>query len=185
MPGAAAIGGFEKSAAGAVEFVVVFPRAFAGLPHRGVDDVGIRGIDLDVGAAGVFVLGDNSLPGLTAVGRAIDSALFAGSVRMAEHGGENAIRVARIDGERGNLLSIAQAEMRPGFAGVGGFVDAVADREIGAMQSFAAADINDVGIGGGDRDGADGLRGLVIEDRDSRCGRSRRTSKRRRSPAPM
>ena len=54
--------------------------------------------------------------------------------------------------------------MRPGLAGVGGFVDAVADRKIGPMQSLAAADINDVGIGRSNCDGADGLRGLVIED---------------------
>ena len=38
--------------------------------------------------------------------------------------------------------------MRPGLAGVGGFVDAVADGEVGALQAFAAADVDDVGIGG-------------------------------------
>jgi hypothetical protein len=54
--------------------------------------------------------------------------------------------------------------MSPGLAGVGGFVDSVADRKIGAMQAFAAGDINDVGIGRSDGDGANRLRGLVVED---------------------
>ena len=59
---------------------------------------------------------------------------------------------------------VAEAEVRPRFAGVGGFVNAVADGEIGAGQTFAAGNINDVWIGGCDGDGADRLRGLVVED---------------------
>ena len=76
-----------------------------------------------------------------------------------------AVGIAGIDGQRGNLLAIAQAEMRPGLARVGGFVNAVANGEIGAMQAFAAADIDDIGIGRSDGDGANGLRGLIVEDR--------------------
>jgi hypothetical protein len=84
---------------------------------------------------------------------------------MAEHGGEHFVRIARINGQRRNLLSVDQAEMRPGFAGVGRFINAVAHREVGAMQSLAAAHINNVWVGRRDRDGADRLRGLVVEDR--------------------
>ena len=83
---------------------------------------------------------------------------------MAEHGGEDSIGIAGIDGERGNLLAIAQAEMSPGFSGVGGFINSVADGKVGAMQAFAAGDINNVGIGWSYGDGADRLRGFVIED---------------------
>ena len=43
---------------------------------------------------------------------------------------------------------VAQAEVRPGLAGVGRLVDAVADREIGPRQAFAAADVEDVGSEG-------------------------------------
>jgi hypothetical protein len=46
---------------------------------------------------------------------------------MAEHSGEDSIGVARIDGECGDLLAVAQAEMSPGFSGVGRFIDAVSD----------------------------------------------------------
>ncbi len=74
------------------------------------------------------VLEEDALEALAAVGRAEDAALLVRAVRMAERGDEQAIRVARIDGELGNLLRVAEAEMRPRRAGVGGFVDAVADR---------------------------------------------------------
>ncbi len=106
MPGAAAVGGFEEAATRTVKLVVVLPRTFAHFPHRSVDDIRIRGIDLDVGAARVLVLGNNSLPGLTAVGGAIDTAFFTGSVGVAEHRGKNPVGVARIDRECGDLLSV-------------------------------------------------------------------------------
>ena len=99
---------------------------------------------------------------------------------MAEHGGEDFIGIAWVDGERGDLQAIAQAEVGPGFSGVGGFVNSVANGEIGTMQAFAAAHINDVGIRGSYGDGTDRLRGLVVEDGGSKCGRSRRTSRLRR-----
>src|SRR5208282_6501588 len=59
---------------------------------------------------------------------------------------------------------VAQAEMSPSLACVSGFVYAVADGEIGAMQTLSAGDINDVGIGRGNGNGADRLRGLVFEN---------------------
>ena len=65
---------------------------------------------------------------------------------MTEYGGKNAVGIARVDGERRNLLSVHEAKVGPGLAGVGGLVDAVAHGEVGAMQALAAADINDVGI---------------------------------------
>src|ERR1035438_1807492 len=144
MPGAAAVGGLEESATGAVELVIIFPRALADFPHRGVNNIGIRGINHNVRATGIFVLGNNSLPGLTAVGGAVDSARFAGPVRMAEDSGKNAIRVARIDGERRDLLSVDQAEMSPCLPGINRFVDAIPYGQVGAMQSLTATHIDDV-----------------------------------------
>ena len=66
---------------------------------------------------------------------------------------------------RGNLLAVAEAEMRPRFAGVNGFVDAVASGKIGPLKPFAAADVNDVGIGKGHGDRADRTGGLIVEYR--------------------
>ena len=55
--------------------------------------------------------------------------------------------------------------MLPGFSGVGGFVDAVANGKIGPLQAFAAADINDVRVGRRDGQSADRASRLPIEDR--------------------
>src|SRR6202041_2399887 len=70
-----------------------------------------------------------------------------------------------IDGEGGNLLAISQAKMGPRFSRVRGSVNPVADRKVGALQAFAAGGVNNIWIGGSHGDGADGLRGLVFEDR--------------------
>ena len=164
MPGLAAVGGLEKCRRACRRSRCHIPRTLAGFPKRRIQDVGIGWIDGDVGSAGILVLVEDFLPVLAAVGGDKDAALFVGTVGMAQHGGEEMVGIARIDGQRGNLLAVAQAEVRPGLAGVGGFVDAVADGEIGTLQAFAAGDVNDVRIRGRDRDGANGLRGFVVED---------------------
>ena len=53
--------------------------------------------------------------------------------------------------------------MRPGAPAVLGLVDAVADRQIGPLQAFAAADVEDVGIRGSHGNGADGSGWLRVE----------------------
>jgi hypothetical protein len=90
---------------------------------------------------------------------------------MAEDGDEEAIRIPRIDLDAGDLLAVAQAEMRPRLSGVGGLVHAVADRQIRALQPFAAADINDVGVREGHSNRPDRAGRLVVEDRRPRAPR--------------
>src|SRR4029077_632583 len=63
-----------------------------------------------------------------------------------------------------DLQAIAQPQMSPSFSRVRGFVDSVTHREVGAMQAFAAGDINDIGIRSGYGDGANRLGGFVVED---------------------
>ena len=87
---------------------------------------------------------------------------------MSEHGDEQPVRIARVDDDLRDLLAVAQAQMRPRRAGVGGLVDAVAGGEVRPLQAFAAADVDDVRIGRRDRDGADRSGGLVVEDRRPR-----------------
>src|SRR5260370_35758566 len=55
--------------------------------------------------------------------------------------------------------------MRPTLSGVCGFVETVAGREIGALQSFTAANVNDVRIGRRNGQRANGASGLVVENR--------------------
>ena len=163
IPGGAAIGGFEEAAVRAGEGAV-FPGALLRLPEDGVDGLGIARVEGEIDGAGVFVLVEHLLPGLAAVGGAEDAALRVGAVGVAEHGDEEAVGIVRVDEDGGNLLAVAQAEVAPGLAGVGRFVHAVADGEVGALQAFAAADVDDVGVGGRDGEGADGAGGLVVED---------------------
>ena len=168
LPRRAAVGGLEDPAVRALPRAVL-PRTLPLLPHRRVDDVRVRGIDVDVLAAGVLVLEQHALEGAAAVGRAKDAALLIRPVRMAERRDEQPVRVPRVDRELGNLLRVAQAEMRPCLAGVGGLVDAVADGEVRARQALAAPDVQDVRIGGRDGDPPDRSGRLVVEDRFPRA----------------
>ena len=108
---------------------------------------------------------ENFLERASAVGRTENAALLVRAVRMAENRDEEPVWIGRVDDDLRNLLAVAQAEVRPGLAGVGGFVHAVAGGEIGALQSFAAADVDDVRIGLRDRQRADRSGRLIVEDR--------------------
>ena len=134
------------------------------LPEDGVDGLGIARVEGEVHGAGALVLVEHFLPGLAAIGGAEDAALRIWTVGVAEHGDEEAVRIARVHEDGGDLLSVAQSEVTPRLAGVSGFVHAVADGEIGTLEAFAAAYVDDVGIGGGEGDGADGTGRLVVED---------------------
>ena len=61
-------------------------------------------------------------------------------------------------------LRIAQADVAPGGAAVGGFVDAVAEGNVGAHVCFAGADVDGLRVGGRDGDGADGGGRFGVED---------------------
>ena len=158
----------------------VFPWTLPLLPHRRVDDVRVGRVDVDVLAAGVHVFEKHALEALAAVGRTKDAALLVRPVRVAKRRDEQPVRVPRVDRQLGNLLRIAQAEMRPCLAGIGGPVDAVADGEVRARQALAAPDIQDVRIGGRDGNPPDRSGRLVVEDRLSTCCRRRSFSRRRR-----
>ena len=84
---------------------------------------------------------------------------------MPERSDEDAVGIARIDSEVGNLLRVSQADVRPGFTGIGGLVNAVARGEVRPVQAFPATDVQNRWIGGGDDNDADGPRRLVVEDR--------------------
>ena len=154
LPCRTAVSRLEDPAVGAVPGAV-FPWSLPLLPHRGVDDVGVGGIDVDVLAAGVGVLEQDALECLAAVGGPEDAALFVGTVGMTERGDEEAIRIPRVDGNLRDLLRVAQSEVRPRRAGVRRFVDAVADRKVRPRQPFTTSDVQDVRIGWRHRDPAD------------------------------
>src|SRR5207244_3970871 len=127
-PCLAAVRGFEKAAALALP-LAVFPRALAGGEEVGEDDVRVGRIEFERDRPGVFILVQNFLPSLTAVGRAEDASFFIRSVRMAEHGDEDSVGVMWIDDDGTDLLAVFQPHVPPGLAAVGGFVNAVPGRK--------------------------------------------------------
>src|SRR5208337_1139182 len=113
---------------------------------------------------GVLVLVEHLLEGRPAIGRTKDAALRIGAVRMSCNRDEQPVGIVRINRHLRNLLPLAQSQVRPGGAAIGGFVDSISDRQIGTMQAFAAGNVNDVGVGGRDFDGADGASWLVVKN---------------------
>src|SRR5207247_8876020 len=122
------------------------------------------GIKGDVRSACVGVLVEHFLERSCPIGRTEAPALLVRAVRMAEYRNEKPVRIASIDDDLRNLLAVAQPEVRPALAAVGGFIDAVAGGEVRALQPLAAPGIDDARIGGRDSDGADGTGRLIVED---------------------
>src|SRR5256714_9641450 len=83
---------------------------------------------------------------------------------MALHGDKEAIRILGIDNNVSDLLRVAQSEVRPGLASIGGLIHAIACSQIRALQAFPAADVNYVGVGRCDGDGADRTSFLVVKN---------------------
>src|SRR5437870_324680 len=81
------------------------------IPQAGVDDVGVFRIEFKIGSAGVLVLRQHLLERASAIRRPEDAALSIRSVRMSEDCDEQAIRVAWVNDDHRDLLSVAQAEM--------------------------------------------------------------------------
>src|SRR5205823_3427662 len=149
-----AVGRFIETAVRPLERAVL-PRPLPRLPQRRIDGLRVRRIDGHFDAARVLVAVQDLVERLAAIGGAENAALGVRSVRVAEDGDEEAVRIVRVDGDGRDLLAIAQTEVRPRRAGVGGLVDAVAGGEVGALQPFAAADVEDVRIRRRDGDRAD------------------------------
>jgi len=84
---------------------------------------------------------------------------------MAEDGGVDALRIARVDPHDGDLLRVGEPHVPPGRAAVGRLVDAVAHREVGTLQPLAAPHVEDPRVRRRHGDRADRLRRLAVEDR--------------------
>ena len=134
------------------------------LPQGSVRDGRVRWIEQHVSAANVLVLVQHHGERLTSIGRAKDAALFVWSIRMAGDGDQNRVGVTRINGDLRNLLPIAQTQVHPGVARICRSVNPVSDRQVGSLQAFATAGINNAGIGWCYGDTADRPSRLIIED---------------------
>ena len=166
---AAVRGAVQRAAGGRVRRVAARaerPALAAEVPRAGEQDVRVLRIHGERRAAGrqVRALQDQA-PGLAAVGRLVEAAVGAVAPQLARHADVDDVAVAGIDQNFGDVLGVRQAHVGPGLAAVGGLVDPVADRDGVAHPGLAGADPDGVGMGGIDRDGADRLRRLLVEDR--------------------
>src|SRR5271157_610248 len=164
VPGVAAVGGLEQPAVRPRE-CAVSPRTLPRLPQHRINDLRIAGVEGEIRGARMLIFIEHLLPVLTAIRGAEDAALGIRPIGMPQDRHEDAIGIVRIHQNGRYLLAVAQAEVAPGLAGVGGLVHAIAHRKVGSLQAFAATHIDDVGVGRRYGYGADGAGGLVVEDR--------------------
>src|SRR5437879_13883965 len=84
---------------------------------------------------------------------------------MAERGDQNHVGITRIDDNAADLPRIAQADVLPGSAAVGGFVNAVTESDVRAHVGLTGSGINHVGISRRNGQGADRSNTLLLEER--------------------
>src|SRR5206468_10612659 len=132
FPCGAAVARPEQSASRPA--AVAAPCVDLDLPHAGEQDARIPGIHGHVGTARVLIDKQRALPRPAAVDRPEDTALRLRPVRMAKRTREDIIRVRGIDGDASNATGFVETGERPGFSGVSGFVDALADGDIAADE---------------------------------------------------
>ncbi len=169
-PGRAAIGRAEQAAGGRFVGTVAAgaegPAFAPEIPHGRKHFVRVGGIERDVGTTGGEVRAfQREVPGLAAIRRLVEPAIRRIAPERARHGRENRIAARRTDDDVGDAFRIRQTGMGPGLAAIGRFVDSVADRDAVARPRFARADPDVLRILGIERDGADRLHRLLVEDR--------------------
>ena len=76
----------------------------AALPGGGEQDVGVGGVDGDVGDSGVVADFEGLLPGFSTVGGFVESALAAGSPQGSLRGDVDDVRIARVDGDAADVF---------------------------------------------------------------------------------
>ena len=144
---------------------VQHPRCAIALPHGREKHVWIVRIENDINAAGTIVKIKNLFPIFSAIARAKNSALGIGSVGVAQRGYKNDVWIRRMHDQLADVPRIFQPDIRPGLAAVVRTIDAIAKGNISADAGLAGAGINNIGIGFGNSNGADGRNTLLIEKR--------------------
>ena len=138
-------------------------RPAAVLPHPGVEDLGVRGIDGQVAGPGLGIDVEDLLPGLAAVERPVDAAVLVRAPEVALGGDVDDVGIDRVDDDAADEAGLGQAHVLPGLAGVLGLVDAVAGGHGIAGRGLARADPDDIGVALRDGHRADRDRRFLVE----------------------
>jgi hypothetical protein len=84
---------------------------------------------------------------------------------MSHRGHEHDVRIRWVDDDAADLLNVGKADMLPGAPAVRRLEDSVPDAEVRPVQSFPAADVDDVRVRRRDGNVSDRSRGRIVEDR--------------------
>ena len=126
------------------------------LVGRGIEDARVRRVHREVVRARRVVDEEHLLPALPAVRGPEDPALGVRPEGVADRRDVDAVRVARVHDDIGDLVRLLEPEGLPAAPGVGGAVHPRTEGEVLAELGFAAAHVDHVGIARGDGDGAHG-----------------------------
>ena len=107
---------------------------------------------------------EHERPVRAAVGRAIQAAIGAIAPEFARHARVDDVSVLRTHDDARDALAVRQPDVGPVVAAVGRFVDAVAHRDAVARPTLARADPHRVVMRRVERDRADRLHRLLVED---------------------
>ena len=141
------------------------PRPTTVRPHAGVDHVEVRRVDVDVGAAGLRVDVELTLPVLPAVDGLEYAALFVGTPFMPHPARVDDIGIVGVDANPRDPIGILEADVRPRIAAIVRPVHAIAERGVVAWVLLARADVDDLGVRRRQLDRADRDDVLLVEDR--------------------
>src|SRR5262249_43695676 len=132
------------------------PRRALGLPEGGEEPARVPRIQGEIGGAGALAAGEHVLPRPATVLRAEHAALAVGAEGVPESGNIDELRIPWIDAHARDVSRVAEAQVRPRAAAVSRAIDTVAVGDVAANAALSGADVDHVGIGRGDGDGADG-----------------------------
>ena len=94
----------------------------------------------------MVVAEEHPTPGLSAVFRTEDAALLVRAGWMAEGGDINEIGIRRMHPYTRDRLRIRESHMRPRFARVGSFVDAIALHNVAAQARLTHSDVDNIRV---------------------------------------
>src|SRR5262249_17878642 len=142
-PGGAAVRGLVESTVRPVPGAVL-PGTLPRGPQVGVECLRVPRVERERDRAGVLVLVQHLLPATAAIRGPEHAALLVWAIRMSEDGHVDTVRILRINEHGTNLLAVTKPQVLPALAPIDRFVDAVAHGQIGSLQPFAAAHVNDL-----------------------------------------
>src|SRR5205085_1469993 len=169
-PGRAAIRGAEQPAGRwfvrAVAAGTERPAFPPKIPHAGEEEVRIVRIHRDPRRAGRGIPTlQNLVPGLAAIRCFVEAPIGRIAPERSGHRRINRVAARRTHDDFRDPFRVRQPGEIPGLATVDRFINAVADRHAVARPAFAGADPDVLRIFRIERDGADRLHRLLVEDR--------------------